>query len=74
MEVTMLKVKYAQMCTPFIKEHGYITHRDILRLTGANCSYSIMRILKRKYDFAEEQCENNGKRYIHYELIGERDA
>lgn len=65
-------MSYVGICKNFVKKHGYITHKDILNITNTNCSYGVMRALKRLFLFEEvEQKSTTGKSYILYLLRGE---
>ena len=65
-------MSYVGICKKFVKKYGYITHKDILNITTANCSYGIMRSLKRLFAFEEiEKKGDSGKPYVLYLLRGE---
>lgn len=65
-------MSYVEICKNFVKKQGYITHKDILNITNTNCSYGVMRALKRIFLFEEvEQKSATGKPYILYLLRGE---
>lgn len=38
--------------------HKSFTHRDILNVTGSNCSYGVLRDLKFKFDFKESKAKS----------------
>ena len=57
---------YTQLCRDFIRLNGYITHRDILNITDTNCSYSIMRLLKKTFDFEEKIVKTPTSQYTMY--------
>lgn len=61
------------------------THRDILLITGTNCSYSVLQDLRLKFDFSESKVKkiekmlnekgkeiSVTKQYKVYEVIAER--
>ena len=63
----------------------FFTHRDILDVTGTNCSYGVLRDLKFKFDFKESKAKSvkeffdeKGKKiqvtkqFKVYEVIAER--
>lgn len=63
----------------------FFTHRDILDVTGTNCSYGVLRDLKFKFDFKESKAksvkeflDDKGKKiqvtkqFKVYEVISER--
>lgn len=65
-------MSYVGICKKFVKQYGYITHKDILNITNTNCSYGIMRALKKAFVFEEiEKKTEGGKSYILYLLRGE---
>lgn len=65
-------MSYVEICKQFVKKHGYITHKNILNITTTNCSYGVMRSLKKIFLFEEEEMKSsNGKPYILYLLRGE---
>ena len=65
-------MSYVGICKNFVKKYGYITHKDILNITNTNCSYGVMRALKKFFVFEEiEQKSDTGKSYILYLLRGE---
>lgn len=65
-------MSYVEICRKFVKQNGYITHKDILNITTTNCSYGVMRALKRIFSFEEiEKKSTTGKPYILYLLRGE---
>ena len=64
-------MSYVETCKRFVKENGYITHKDILEITNTNCSYTVMQSLKKIFLFEEIQKKSsNGKPYILYLLRG----
>ena len=64
-------MSYVETCKKFVKENGYITHKDILEITNTNCSYTVMQSLKKYFLFEEIQKKSkNGKPYILYLLRG----
>lgn len=54
----------------FLKQHGFITHKDIQKLTDCNCCYSVMRNLKKLLDFKgielKEEVRKNPKTKKYY--------
>lgn len=65
-------MSYVGICKNFVKKYGYITHKDILSITNTNCSYGVMRALKKLFIFEEiEKKSDTGRPYILYLLRGE---
>ena len=61
-------MNYVEVAQIHLQEHKSITHKDILRITNGNCSYSTLRGLKRKMQIIGEweKNPNTKKRYMRY--------
>lgn len=62
-------MSYVKKAEEFIRRWGMITHRHIMRVTGCNCPYSVLRDLKKRVQFTvKEKKTTTGKRYNLYIL------
>lgn len=53
---------YAQQAFDFLQEKGYITHKNIQKITGCNCCYSVLRNLRKILDFQGIELHTEQKR------------
>lgn len=78
---------YQQKLLEWVKNHVYFTHKDIEKVTNCNCSYSVLRDLKRICHVSEEMKQKTKKlvdtkgnavnittRYILYKFEGLKNA
>ena len=63
--------EYAKAVHKWIKQHKQLTHKDILRLTGCNCSYGVIRTLKTKCKLIEAWVRDADKPHKVYFYDGE---
>lgn len=61
---------YAKQVIDFVLKNKTVTHKDMANITGANCSYSVLRAVKKKVQLIEEWAKNpnNNKRFKRYFL------
>lgn len=46
-------VTYVDSVLEYLKCYGFVTYKDISRITNCNCSYSVLRDLRRKCTIIE---------------------
>jgi hypothetical protein len=63
--------QYTKTLHQWIKEHKRFTHRDIIQLTGCNCSYRVLAYLKSKCKLIEEWVKDADKPHKVYFYDGE---
>lgn len=61
--------QYVAQAFEWFKEHKMITHKDITKLTGCNCSYSVISALRNKCRMIETW-STEGKRHKVYWFNG----
>ena len=60
---------YVEKAAAFIMRWGMITHRRITRITGCNCSYSVLVGLRKRFEFdVKPKKTTTGKPYNLYIL------
>ncbi|MBQ2395937.1 MAG: hypothetical protein II304_02675 [Bacteroidales bacterium] len=63
--------EYAKKALEWIKANKQITHKDIIQLTGCNCSYGVLRTLKSKCKLIEAWVKDADKPHKVYFYDGE---
>ena len=61
--------EYTQKVFEWVKKNKVLTHKDIAKITGCNCSYSVIRCLKKKCKLIETW-QNEPKRFKVYMFDG----
>ena len=63
-------MNYVEEAEKYLLANGSISHREILKNTDTNCSYSTLKYLKKRHNLEESWEENpkTKKRYKRYYL------